>query len=86
VIQPFIGYLLDKLPLFGYYKKSYFILCGIVTTMFYFICGSIGVLNISIYYSFILHCILDIFNLFRKIINDSLCVILNNKLKEIEEE
>jgi len=81
-INPLMGYLADTYPLFGYKRKSYLILTGIIGSLGYFLCAMTNYFNISVLLAFIFHFCIDFSISFRIVLMDSLCVIMNNYKKQ----
>ena len=81
ILIPLMGFLLDHFKIFGYSQRSYLILNGLIGCVCYLILAHASLLHTNLYICFIIHLMIDISNIWRKIINDSLCIILNNYLK-----
>lgn len=82
-LNPFMGYLADTYPFFGYRRKSYLILVGCIGTIGYLLAAMIHYFNISIFMAFLFHFFIDSSNAFRGVIMDSLCVTMNNCKKKV---
>lgn len=81
-LNPFSGYLADTYPLFGYKRKSYIFLIGLVPAICYVIVSLTYFFPINIMFIFALHIMIDASHSFRAVLTDSLSVTLNNYKKE----
>lgn len=86
VLHPLMGYLMDHYSVFGSKKRFYMIINGLCGFIIYSVLANTKFLNLNLYMAFLCHLLVDISNGWRKLINDSLCVILNNYLKDKGEE
>lgn len=80
-LNPLIGHIANKYPMFGTRIKYALIFTGVLTSMGYFICVNVSAFKIPFWAMIIVHFFINFTNSFRSVLVDSLSVIYHNTEK-----